>query len=253
MSYCPDVLWLEFSPSLKKLHQPLLRELSQKVPIGLWEYSQTPDEPLSLDVGLTLLHDYLKSSDRPIHLVGHSISGGLGWLYALRHPERVKSLTFLSVGTYPLVNWHSHYYARLELLPCSRETILRQMAYSLFGRKANVDRLVLILEQDLMSSLSPHTLCRSINLSVSPASVPLFVCGSDDDPIIDSQQLEKWESWLKQGDRIWKCSTGRHFFHYFHPQPVADRILSFWNSLDRHTNPSLIPMSAHPSLIRFRD
>ncbi len=247
MSYYPDVLWLEFSPSLKDFNQPLLQHLSREVPIGLWEYIQTPDEALSLNVGLTLLDDYLKNSDRPVHLVGHSISGGLAWLYALSHPEKVKSLTLLSVGTNPLTNWQSHYYVQRQLLPCSQKIVLKQMVYSLFGYKANVDRLLPLLERDLISSLSPHTLLRQINLSVSPAPVPLFVGGSWDDSIVDPQQLDKWNSWLKTGDRLWKCPSGRHFFHYFHPQLTGDRILDFWNSLDYSARRSrgVWPVSSH--------
>ena len=105
-----DALWLSVSPSLKRLDQPLLNELSQQVPIAQWEYSQTLDEPCCLATTITLLHDYLEQCDRPIHLLGHSVSGLIGLLYARQYPQRVKSLTLLSVASYPAVNWQVHYY-----------------------------------------------------------------------------------------------------------------------------------------------
>jgi len=61
------------------------------------------DEASSLDVAVLLLHDYLKSCNRP-DLVGHSTGGCWGY-YARRYPETVKSLTLLGVGTYSAVDW----------------------------------------------------------------------------------------------------------------------------------------------------
>jgi hypothetical protein len=40
--------------------------------------------------------------------------------------------------------------------------------------------------------------------------------------------LQGWQPWLKQGDRIWQCSKGRYFFHYFHSQEVTEQITDFW-------------------------
>ena len=91
MSKLPNVLMLNVSPSLKGFNQLLMRRLSWQVAIAQWEYCQSQDEASSSEVALILLHDYLKASDHPVHLIGHGISGLVGLLYARRHPERVKS------------------------------------------------------------------------------------------------------------------------------------------------------------------
>lgn len=104
MSQLPEALWLNVSPALEKLDRPLLKHLSQHLSIAQWQYCQTPDEPMSLEIALVLLHDYLKHHDRPIHLLGHGTGGLLGLLYTRQHPERVRSLTLLSVGVYPAVD-----------------------------------------------------------------------------------------------------------------------------------------------------
>jgi|GEM_PF-2838428 len=72
--------------------------------------------PTSLDAALVLLHDYLKEGDRPLHLLGHSTGGLLGLLYAHRYPERVRSLTLLSVGVHPAIDWQAHYYIQRQML-----------------------------------------------------------------------------------------------------------------------------------------
>ncbi len=233
MSPLPDALWLNVSPALQEFNRPLLKYLSQHITIAEWEYCQTPDEPLSLEVATVLLHDYLKHRDRPIHILGHSTSGLLGLLYARRHPEKVRSLTLLSVGVHPAVDWQAHYYTQLERLPCSRETLLTQMVYHLFGHQSRpiVGEMLRILERDLISSLSPHTLYRRISFFPGGVNVPLLVCGSQNDTIIDANLLQGWQPWLKECDRIWECPKGRYFFHYFHPRQVREQITDFWRLL----------------------
>ncbi|NER83613.1 MAG: alpha/beta hydrolase, partial [Leptolyngbya sp. SIO1D8] len=118
MTASPEALWLNVNPSFQRLDQKLLKVLASHNSIACWAYSQTPDEPSSLEIALTLLHDYIKGYDRPLHLMGHSTGGLLGLLYARKFPHRVKSLTLLSVGVNPAVDWKAHYYTQLERLPC---------------------------------------------------------------------------------------------------------------------------------------
>ncbi|NJO40971.1 MAG: alpha/beta hydrolase [Cyanobacteria bacterium RU_5_0] len=233
MSILPDALWLNVSPSLRRFDRPLLHYLSQQMMIAQWEYSQTQDEACSLEIALVLLHDYLKSCDRPIHLIGHSMSGLLGLLYARRYPKRVRSLTLLSVGIHPAIDWQAFYYAHRQLLPCSRQMILARMVDNLFGDQFHpiAQGLLRTLERDLETSLSPHTLFRRESIAPGGAAAPLFVCSGEDDMIVSPHELQGWQSWLKKGDRLWKCPQGRYFFHYFQPKQVGQQIVDFYASL----------------------
>ncbi|NEP40096.1 MAG: alpha/beta hydrolase [Okeania sp. SIO2H7] len=235
MNNLPDVLCLNVSPSLQVFDKPLLRYLSTKLITAQWEYSQSQDDPCLLDVAVTMLHDYLKFRNRPIHLIGHSMGGLLGLLYARRHPERVRSLTLLAVGVYPAVNWQAHYYVYRQLFPFSREKIIAQMVESLFGYRypKNCKKLAKVLEEDLDYSLSPHSLLKTISVEASGVEVPLMVCGSQDDFVVDPHSLQGWQFYLKKSDRIWQCPQGRHFFHCFYPQLVGEQIMDFWQELER--------------------
>lgn len=234
MSQLPDALWLNVSPALQGFDRPLVKHLSQHTSMAQWEYSQTPDEPTSLETALVLLHDYLKHHDCPIHLLGHSTGGLLALLYASQYPERVRSLTLLSVGVHPAVDWQAHYYVRRRVLPCGQQKLLRQIVYDLFGcpPKNTTDAVVRLLEQDLYQSLSPHHLFRQVNLLPISVSVPLLVCGSVDDVVIDPNQLRGWQQYFNKSiSRLWVCPGGRYFFHYFYPQSVSQQIVSFWDSI----------------------
>lgn len=226
----PDALWISVSPSFQRLDRRLLNDLSHQIAIAQWAYYQTPDEPSSLEVGLTLLHDYLKGHDRPLHLLGHGTSGLLALLYARRYPERVRSLTLLAVGPHAAVNWQSHYYTQLQQLPCSREAILTQTVYSLIGRHSRMQlrRWINRLEYDLTHAPSPHSLLHHANVDPAGVSVPLLVCGGRDDKVVAPPDLQAWQPFLKPGDRLWQCPGGRHFFHAFYPQQVGQEILAFW-------------------------
>ena len=233
MTYSPDALWINVSPSLQGFDRPLLKCLSQNASVAHWEYQQSPDEASSFETALVLLHDYLKSRDRPIHLMGHGMSGLLGLLYAQRHPKRVRSLTLLSVGVHPAIDWQAHYYAQRRLLPCGQHTVLRQMVYGLLGcpPKDTVESFIKVLEQDLCCGLSPHSLLRTVNVLPIAVPIPLLVCGSVDDGIIDPNQLREWQQYFEHpACRLWICPGGRYFFHYFYAQQVSEQIAGFWQS-----------------------
>jgi pimeloyl-ACP methyl ester carboxylesterase len=229
----PDVLWINTNPSFQRFDRFLIRYLSHHVAIAVWEYLQNPDEPSSLDVASVLLHDYLKSCQQPLHLIGHGTGGLLGLLYTRQHPERVKSLTLLSVGVKPAIDWQAHYYSMRQLLPCDRAIVLAKMVQNMFGfqEKYSTQALVQLLEKDLDASPSPHSLYQQVAIPSGGVSVPLMVCGSKDDLIVDPNALRGWKVWMKEGDRIWECPNGHHFFHFYQPQLVGKQILKFWQSL----------------------
>ncbi|CAN1213214.1 AB hydrolase-1 domain-containing protein [Tumidithrix helvetica PCC 7403] len=233
MSRLPEVVHLSTSQSLRRLDLPLLKQLSRYVKTSQWEYCQEQDEPSSMETALALLHDYLKREDRPVHLIGHSTGGLLGIMYAQKYPDLVQSLTILAVGVHPAIDWKVHYYKQRNLIPYSREIALTQMAMSLFNcqDRYTLKRFVEALEKDLDNSLSPHSLFQQAKICPSEVPVPLLVCGSLDDYVIDAKALQTWLLWFKQGDRLWECPQGNHFFHYFYPQDVCEQIIQFWNTL----------------------
>ncbi len=248
-----DKLWLSVSPHLKCFDQRLLSQLVKRTIIQRWEYSQTLDEPCSIDAVVDALHDYLSQRDRQIHLIGHGVSGIVGLIYARRHPERVASLTLLSVGALPAVNWQAHYYALRQLLPCSREIILGQMTRLLFGQQSIgfTKALAQLLARDLDSNLTLHSLAHHTEVSSGGVAVPLLVCTGAIDSIVCTQKQMLWHDWMKPTDRLWICPEGNHFFHFYHFKAVAEVISEHWHAPHPNAARRLIPASLSQSQSGF--
>lgn len=235
-SISPQVVGLCTSQSLRRFDLQLLRSLSRQYEIAQWEYCQEPDEPIDLNLAIASLHEYLQTCNDSVHLVGHGIAGLVGWLYAKKYPEQVRSLTLLSVGVNLATSWHSHYYEQRQLISCSRETMLMRTAFYLFGYRDQemLSWLANLLKQDLDNSLVPHSLYAPTYIAPTPIAVPMLVCGALDDYVIGGggeNAYQKWRLHLKDSDRLWLSDQGKHFFHYSQWQAVSNQIRYFWNSL----------------------
>jgi pimeloyl-ACP methyl ester carboxylesterase len=229
------VLWINVSPSLKRLDGELLRELSQTHQVTHWQYVQEHDEATSIATPIALLHEYIQSVDRPLHLVGHGISGIIALLYARQYPAKVRSLALLAVAAQPAINWHSHYYIQRQLMPCTQTQLLAQIAQSLLGNPLPYPpkSIVNALEKDLAFSPSPHSLYQVTTLPEGGISVPLMVCNAADDFVVTPPLARCWTEYFKPGDTLWQCPEGRHFFHYHHPELVSQHLSKFWRQVQQ--------------------
>ena len=234
ISFPTAAVWINANPSFKCFDGRIVRYLSKQTPIAYWEYAQTLDEASSLNIALILLHDYLKSRPQPVDIIGHGTGGLLGLLYARKYPHRVKSLTLLGVGSVPSIDWQAHYYQMRKLLPCSQEIILGRMVQMMFGyqSRSNVLDLVKILKRDLYTAPTIHSLYKLDRIESSSVSMPMMVCGSNNDGIVDRNALQGWSDYLKADDVLWTTAEGHHFFHYFFPEYTGRKIIKFWQNVE---------------------
>ena len=229
-----STIWINANPSFKCFNNPIINCISNNRPIYIWDYYQHQDEASSLNIALELLISYLESFSTPIHLIGHSTGGLIALLYARLYPDKVKSLTLLSVGFNPSLNWQSYYYCMRKLLNCSQEVVLMKMIKLLFGyqNRPNTLKLIRILKQDLINSPSNKSLFQNDKVPFGGVSMPLMIYGSENDKIIDAAGLKGWKDYLKKDDILFLEPLGHHFFHYFFPQKVTQKVIQFWDYVE---------------------
>jgi pimeloyl-ACP methyl ester carboxylesterase len=227
-------IWINPNPSFKNFHQPLLRALSYQVPIDFWEYHQTVDEGGSMILAINLLHQYLSQfPNQPIHLIGHGLGGAVALEYAHQYSDTVSSVVCLGVSAQPAIDWQYLYYQQLQSACMSRRCILELVAAYLLpaGSCHHISSLANKLDRDLLESPSAHSLWSQPMLTAGSIAAPLLVGHSVDDVVTYFDESCQWQQYCKPRDVLYQQPSGGHFFHYFHPQPVAKAIWQFWSSL----------------------
>jgi pimeloyl-ACP methyl ester carboxylesterase len=206
----------------------MLGVLDQEFPLKYWEYSQTPDEPGSLEVALSLLHEFVQTSDQPLHLIGHGLGGVLALSYAHRYPGQVASMVLISVAAQPIMTWQTYYDHQLSMIHC----------------QYYIQHLAERLDRDLLEEPSDTSwLKKDIPLSQGRIPQPLLVCGAIDDPVLMGSGFSEWSHYLKPGDRIWHQPQGGHFFHYQYAEIVGMKVRDFWRQFTSRNIPCLLPHS----------
>jgi pimeloyl-ACP methyl ester carboxylesterase len=249
MSNDIDAVWISSSPVLQRFDEPLLKYISPYLNVAQWEYLHGKDEGSSIDEAVALVDEFLSQCPHPIHLAGHGAGGAIALTYARRYPQKVRSLILLAVSSQPANTWHAHYYLQRQLLTISREQVLAISVRNLFGEQPrnNTKKLMAVLNKDLEQSPLSHSLFKLIDLPEDGVSMPMMVCGSKNDQIVNLPALQGWLKWFKAEDYLWECPKGHHFFHYFYPQKVGEQMLSFWQPY--HLQPLLESQLLCPDLI----
>ena len=144
----------------------------------IWEYQQTEDEARSLDRAVELLHDFLTSRDRPLHLISHSISGLVGLMYGRPYPHQVSSLGLLAIGWPYAINLQAHYSTYLSAFFWSRKQVWNQMVGNMLGlqnQSINL-RFISYFKDYFACSLCPQSLFRMSNSRDEGGEIPWLIC-----------------------------------------------------------------------------
>jgi len=198
------VICLSVSSSWQFFARSLLSYLNDSVPVQIWEYQQTEDEARSLDMGVKLLHNFLTWRDRPLHLISHSTSRLVGWMYARRYPHKVSSLGLLAVGWWYAINLQADYYTHLSAFSWICKQVVNQMVGDLLGLKSQSITQIFIsyFKHDLACSPCPHSLFRMSNSRDEGGEVPLLICSRKMDFVLSPIVMRRWSKFLKKGSSL---------------------------------------------------
>jgi pimeloyl-ACP methyl ester carboxylesterase len=178
----------------------------------------------------------------PVHLAAHDWGAVIGWATAARHPERVESLTAVSVG-HPRAFFRSmltsdqarrSYYMAVFQIPFAPERLLSKRGW--WGERALNDmgmpeesleqfRREIVGDGALRGGLNWY---RSLPLATpkdfAKVSVPTTLVWSDDDAALGRKMAELTAEYVTGPYELVEVS-GSHWLLEEHPDAVADAIL----------------------------
>ncbi len=109
-------IWRRIVPLLKDRFRVVSVDL-----LGCGDSAKPLDVPYSLPQHCHILNRFIDCSGiTPVHFVGHDIGGGIGQLFAVRHPEKLRSLT--------LINSVGYDFWPVQPIVAMRTPIIRQLA-----------------------------------------------------------------------------------------------------------------------------
>jgi pimeloyl-ACP methyl ester carboxylesterase len=225
-----QILWLDLQPSLYCLFKRTAQTLGQHFKIRRWSFEHDLDESCDVDIVHSLLRHTIENSSTPVHLIGHGISGTIAYLYALKYPNDISSVSVLSVDTHSANQWTSHYQSMRSQLPCSRFHILSHLSRMLVDKQT--EQVSNILTRLLVKCLDNDFVYGSIVksqsiMNLNQAEIPILVINGEKDFVVDKQSYDRWKQILKPGDCYQKIANGRHFFPFTEWSQTAKIIKSF--------------------------
>lgn len=109
-------IWRKIAPLLRDRFRVISVDL-----LGCGESAKPLDVPYSLPYHCNILSQFIDCLGiAPVHFVGHDVGGGIGQIFAVRYPEKLRSLT--------LINSVGHDFWPVQPIVAMRTPIIRQLA-----------------------------------------------------------------------------------------------------------------------------
>jgi pimeloyl-ACP methyl ester carboxylesterase len=137
-------LWRNIMPALAQTHQVIALDLP-----GFGR----SDKPLDVSYSFTYYYKIIEAFTKKMGikktgLVVHDLGGPLGLLWAVRHPEKVSSLTLLNTLVYPEISWAAKLFVVATILPgikswmSSPTGIARAMRFGVHNKSNLTDEIL---------------------------------------------------------------------------------------------------------------
>jgi len=206
------------------------------------------DKPLDIPYSLTAHAGYLKSfldgiGVGKVHYVGHDLGGGIGQIFAVRHPELLHDLT--------VINTVAHDFWPVQPIIAMRTPIIRQLmmaavdagALKLIVKRGlfHKDRLTPELMELFMKPLRTsegrkaflhfaHCLDNrnlvDIAHDLRRLKLPVLIVRGDGDVYLSGAIAERLRTEIP-GSRLERIATGGHFIQEDEPERLAQLVVDF--------------------------
>jgi len=232
-------IWRNIIPLLDPCYDVITPDL-----LGCGESDMPLDESYAIKDHADRIYEFVNTLGiRKFHFVGHDLGGGIGQIFAVRHPEMLYSLTMINTVAYDF--WP------VQPITALRTPIVRQFmmaSFDLGAFKMIVKRGVYHKERvtkELMDlfmlpmrtstgrkafmhfarCLDNHNLT-DIEDELRQLKTPVLIIRGDQDPYLSAGIAEKLQREIP-GSRLARIATGGHWIQEDEPEQIATQLLHF--------------------------
>ncbi len=237
-------IWRKIIPLLSKDYDVITVDL-----LGCGDSDKPLDISYAIKDHAERLHEFItKLGLAKLHFVGHDLGGGMGQLYAVRHPERLYDLTMINTVAYDF--WPVQPIIALRT-PIVRQFIMASLDFGTFKLIVkrgtyHKDRVTNELMEFFMrpmqtvegrkaflhfaKCLDNHNLME-IEDELRRLNIPVLIIRGDADPYLCATISEKLHREIP-GSRMVRIPTGGHFIQEDEPEKIAGELIDFFRKED---------------------
>jgi len=207
------------------------------------------DKPLDVSYAIKdhaeRLHAFVRGLGlTKFHFVGHDLGGGMGQIFAVRHPEMLSDLTMINTVAYdfwpvqPIIALRTPIVRLFLMASFDLGTFKLVVKRGIFHKDRVTKELMDLFMRPLQTvegrkaflhfakCLDNHNLME-IAEDLRGLKLPVLIIRGDADPYLGSAISEKLHSEIP-GSRLVHVSTGGHFIQEDEPEKVAGEITAFF-------------------------
>jgi len=233
-------IWRRIIPLLSKDHDVIAVDL-----LGCGE----SDKPLNVSYAIKdhaeRLYEFItKLGLGKFHFVGHDLGGGMGQIFAVRHPERLSDLTLINTVAYdfwpvqPIIALRTPIVRQLLMASFDLGTFKLVVKKGIYHKERVTNELMDLFMRPMQTRegrkafmhfakcLDNHNLME-IEDALRGLKIPVLIIRGDADPYLGATISEKLHREIP-GNRLVRIPTGGHFVQEDEPERIAQELIGFF-------------------------
>ena len=232
-------IWRNITPLLEPDYDVITPDL-----LGCGESDMPLNESYAIKVHADRIYEFANTLGiRKFHFVGHDLGGGIGQIFAVRHPEMLYSLTMINTVAFdfwpvqPITALRTPIVRQLMMASFDLGTFKMIVKRGVFHRERVTAELMDFFMMPMQTSagrkafmhfarcLDNHNLLEIAD-DLRKLKTPVLIIRGDADPYLSSTIAEKLHREIP-GSRLKRIATGGHWIQEDEPEQIARELIGF--------------------------
>ena len=233
-------IWRKIIPLLSKKYDVIAVDL-----LGCGDSDKPLDVSYAIKDHAERLHEFVtKLGLEKFHFVGHDLGGGMGQIFAVKHPEMLLDLTLINSVAYdfwpvqPITALRTPVLRFFMMASFDLGTFKLVVKRGLYHKERMTDELMDLFSAPMKTAegrkaflhfakcLDNHNLME-IESDLRELAVPLLIIRGDADRYLGAAISERLHREIP-GSRLVRIATGGHFIQEDEPERIAQELITFF-------------------------